>query len=126
MGIDRWVSTGKVFWVSSGDGPWRQRTLASVLCELCRTAGSFPDSELLLGQSTSVASPSKACGPFQVFPLPARVRGLGVGTAWGPSSSKVVCGRVGELEVHSVRMIWGTQKTLGPEAACRDRKRGRM
>lgn len=40
-----------------------------------------------------------------------------MGTMLEPSSSKPISGKEEELEAHSVKMIWGMQKVLGPEAA---------
>lgn len=81
---------------------------------LFQAVPSFSGIELPLGQAVSALS-----GPSQVLPLPVRVLGLGVGAVPGPGSSSLASGGEGGLGVHSVKMIRGMQKALGPGAAWR-------
>lgn len=73
--------------------------------------------KLLLGWEALATTSGRARAPSQPLPLPGRVRGRGVGVVLGPASSGLASGGEGGLGVHSVKMIWGTQKALGLGAA---------
>lgn len=45
-----------------------------------------------------------------------------MGSVLGPSSSSLASGGEGGLGAHSVKMILGTQKALGPGAACGEKE----
>lgn len=89
---------------------------------LFRAAPSFSGAKQLLGWEALATTSGRAWEPLQPLPLPARVRGRGVGVVLGPASSGLASGGEGGLGVHSVKMIRGTQKALGFGAACGERR----
>lgn len=93
--------------------------LQPVASSLCRAAPSCSGIKLFLGWEAVATTPGRVRGQSQPLLLPGRVRGRGVGAVLGPGSSSLDSGGEGGLGAHSVKMIRGTQKDLGPVAAWR-------